>query len=168
MQLIAWHGALRKAEKAKRKNNIHNNKNSGLSRTMSVLFIKFLNQRFDWSIDAMVCYHLPFNNCNWNLATAFHRLMPFATSSAAISIHHRVINYNKEGCIKFWYVKVIFPCPYTETVYLMVSSVKQSLDRILISYAQAKLCVKIKPSGQLLLCGCMKPINWGDTQLMQL
>ena len=32
MQLIAWHGALRKAEKAKRKNNIHNNKNSGLSR----------------------------------------------------------------------------------------------------------------------------------------
>ena len=60
---------------------------------------------------------------------------------------------------KFWYVKVIFPRPYTETVYLMVSSVKQSLHRILISYAQAKLCVKIKPGGQLLLYGCVEPIN---------
>ena len=52
----------------------------------------------------------------------------------------------KKDVLKFWYVKVISPCPYTETVHI-VSSLLQSLDRIVISYAQAKLCVKIKPSG---------------------
>ena len=51
----------------------------------------------------------------------------------------------------------------------MVSTEKQSLDHILISYTQAKLFGKIKPNTEAVIAlrPYGAPINWGDTQLMQ-